>query len=290
MESPYVRLVEHWLVTNETAINEPYGLYLCQPDVAVVQIGSRITEAIFDKAIGALGRLGFVRWDAESRFVWVVNQAAHQLLENWQPMKTNDWRVLAARKWYAACQTNPFLGPFFDMYGPYLHLEQRREGKPLQRGFEAPRSTSVPALDLDLSGEGGVGGETAESIALKRRADVDIGLRTEFEAWWAICPVKVGKGAAWEEYQRQRPPFEQLMATTRAYLESEEWAPKSDGERAIPHPRTFLHQRRWEDTPTRLRPRAAGPTQGDDWRDACPHTPQCSTPRRCELRRMKEAG
>lgn len=291
-ESPYVRLVEHWLMFNETAIAEPYGLYLCQPDVAAIQIGSRITEPMFLKSLGDLARLGFVRWDDKSRFVWVIKGAGHQLLENWTPLKAGDWRIVAARRWYAACPDNPFLGPFFDLYAKYLGLEQRRESVRSQGAFEAPISTS----GFDLVGEeGGVGGETPRP-SIKAESDFRIIdranelLEAGFAEWWEIYPVKVGKGATKRLYFELKPPQDRLMATTRAYIESEEWAPKSDGKAAIPHPRTFLYQGRWEDTPTPLRSRARGPRQGDDWREACPHQPKCQTPRLCEARQMKAAA
>lgn len=335
--SAHVRLVQIWLITNEPAIREPYGLYHVEMDVAVVQIGSGVSEELFLDGLSVLCDLGFCRWDARSRFVWVVNMAAEQLLENWQPLKAAgerpDWRVVGARRWYATCRDNPFLGPFYDLYAPYLGLEVRRQAvrlpppKAPSEGASKPRTSTDQ--DPDLAREGGVGGEQPVNLmnalrtALERVDDPGL-RRRRFEEWWAIYPVQAGKGAAWEEYERRRPPHDRLMATTRAYLESEEWAERDDGRRAIPNPKTFLHEGRWDDTPRPLAKRRAKVgtndyyAQGDArlawqrecarlghqpaceseeactalataWRAACLHTPRCERKIECETRRMNEA-
>lgn len=73
-------------------------------------------------------------------------------------------------------------------------------------------------------------------------------LRARFERFWASYPRKVGKDGAWAVFQRLRPDD----ALTEAMIEAVERARGSrqwlkDGGQFIPHPRTWLHQGRWQD-------------------------------------------
>lgn len=263
-------------MTNEWAVIDPYGLYHCDLDVAVMQIGHKfISSAVVDAAIVTLSDLGFCSYDPNTRFMWVKQQANHQLLEGqWRALKEKDWKVQSAIKWYARLPDNPFLGPFFDLYGAYLRIpaDERRQyssrrpaegaSKPHASGASKPQDQDQRS---DLFGErGGVGeGEPHIELARGRRAGKTrpslsgqplardfTGMQSEFDTWWRLYPKKVGKGDAWSAYLKLAPPFEQLMATTQAYIDSEEWKEREDGSAAIPHPSTFLNGRRWEDTPT----------------------------------------
>lgn len=74
-----------------------------------------------------------------------------------------------------------------------------------------------------------------------------------FLAFWDLYPRKVGKRPAWAEWQKAFPTEgadknEGMDAAAEALhrdKESAQW----QKEEFIPHPRTWLHQRRWEDTP-----------------------------------------
>jgi len=68
----------------------------------------------------------------------------------------------------------------------------------------------------------------------------------EFELWWKSLPKKVGKGAAWDAFQKIRPPKPDLVTLLAAVFiqrESDTWK-----RGYVPNPETWLHQRRWEDS------------------------------------------
>lgn len=69
----------------------------------------------------------------------------------------------------------------------------------------------------------------------------------EFLEFWEIYPKKIGKGKAFEEYERikQMPDNKILIEKVKIYKETRSW--KKDNGQFIPHPATWLHQRRWED-------------------------------------------
>ena len=69
-----------------------------------------------------------------------------------------------------------------------------------------------------------------------------------FLTFWNAYPRKVGKGAAWRAWQQSKailPPMEALLTAVQAQAASEQW--QKDGGQYIPHPATWLRQRRWED-------------------------------------------
>jgi hypothetical protein len=71
-----------------------------------------------------------------------------------------------------------------------------------------------------------------------------------FERFWACYPRKVGKGAALDEWRKLKPDAalsEMIAAAVEAQKVAPQW--QKDGGQFVPHPRTWLHQRRWEDQP-----------------------------------------
>lgn len=71
---------------------------------------------------------------------------------------------------------------------------------------------------------------------------------SDFLAFWGAYPRKVGKGAAWKSFMRVRPDSQLLDAMLKAIRQqkgSQAWT--RDGGQYIPHPSTWLNQRRWED-------------------------------------------
>jgi hypothetical protein len=72
----------------------------------------------------------------------------------------------------------------------------------------------------------------------------------EFEKFWTVYPRKIGKGKAWESWLRINPPLElqfKMYDAIRLQTLSAQW--QKDGGQFIPHPSTWINQRRWEDTP-----------------------------------------
>jgi uncharacterized protein YdaU (DUF1376 family) len=91
--------------------------------------------------------------------------------------------------------------------------------------------------------------------------------RDRFERWWDGYPRKVGKDAAWREWLH-RSPDDDLTAVMITAVEqqraSEQWL--RDGGQFIPHPRTWLHQGRWQDEPVSSH---SSQPSAVDWWDEC---------------------
>ena len=104
-----------------------------------------------------------------------------------------------------------------------------------------------------------------------------------FEQFWGQYPRKVGKVAAravWHKLKPSKELQDRIVASVVLYARSEQW--QRDGGSFIPHPRTYLNGRRWEDE---IKPLAAviqAPSTADPWHWAdCPHEPKCGSPRTC---------
>lgn len=269
-----VRTLQHWLTENESAVVEPYGLYQLQLDLAVLQIGAQlVSREQLEQALGILEQLEYCQYDDDSEWIWIRELAANQVLESYQPLKDKDWRIRAAQKFYDGLPDIPQLGPFFDHYVDLLRLTGRRDGqarkkaRPLKGAStgasEAPVQAPKSPYPLGTYPQGDLleeeGTEPREALALVPRQPAQLdATMAAFYAWWEMYPVKVGKGKARDTWLKLKPPVAQIMDTTRAYLDSVEWAPKSDGRAAIPYPTTFLNARSWEDTPTPLSGRGGG--------------------------------
>ena len=69
----------------------------------------------------------------------------------------------------------------------------------------------------------------------------------DFELFWDAYPRKVGKGAAHKAWEaaKDRPNINSLIDIINKNEATEQW--KSDGGKFIPHPSTWLNQKRWDD-------------------------------------------
>lgn len=98
-------------------------------------------------------------------------------------------------------------------------------------------------------------------------------LRARFDVFWQAYPKKVGKDAALKEWLKRSPDAELLevmLATLAAQRASAQW--RKDGGEFIPHPRTWLHQGRWQDE---VRQASERPS----W--VCPHVDRCQNRDMC---------
>lgn len=69
-----------------------------------------------------------------------------------------------------------------------------------------------------------------------------------FAAFWEIYPRKVGKDAARKAFEKISPDDALLLTISSAlerHKQSKQWT--TDGGQFIPHPSTWLNQKRWED-------------------------------------------
>ena len=67
----------------------------------------------------------------------------------------------------------------------------------------------------------------------------------DFETFWKAYPKRIGKGAAYKAWLKAKPVLAVVLQALSWQKETDQWA-KDDGQ-FIPHPSTYLNQRRWED-------------------------------------------
>lgn len=81
----------------------------------------------------------------------------------------------------------------------------------------------------------------------RRAARVTESYSADFLAFWDAYPRRVGKGAAWKVWKRERIALAPVLKALSWQVRSEAWT--KDAGAFIPHPATYLNQRRWEDEP-----------------------------------------
>lgn len=75
----------------------------------------------------------------------------------------------------------------------------------------------------------------------------EVGYSKEFESFWEIYPEKVGKGKAYDSWKKlSTVEKEQSVLQIKLQVENNHFRNKS-GIDYIPHPTTWLNQKRWED-------------------------------------------
>ena len=95
------------------------------------------------------------------------------------------------------------------------------------------------------------------------------GYSEEFETFWKLYPRKIGKQAAWKVWQRQINKSDLLATLTADTINDALRRQVEAGHLGtiiayVPHPRTWLHQGRWEDEIEQRHSKAgyAAPTKG----------------------------
>jgi len=112
----------------------------------------------------------------------------------------------------------------------------------LQRFGETPKASDPDDLALATA--------SATVTAKEHTAQASPSLRDEwFNDFWKEYPRKVGKPAAQRAWKKTPPrtPYDNIMAGLKRWKQTEQW--QKEGGKFIPHPATFLNQRRWEDDP-----------------------------------------
>ena len=66
-----------------------------------------------------------------------------------------------------------------------------------------------------------------------------------FPEFWSNYPKKVGKGAAEKSWKKHKPDLAVVLEALEKQKNSDQWV--RDGGQFIPHPATWLNQKRWED-------------------------------------------
>jgi hypothetical protein len=73
-------------------------------------------------------------------------------------------------------------------------------------------------------------------------------IEEKFKAFWKAYPRNVGKGAAEKAFAKIKPSdklLETMLNAIETQKKSADW--QRDGGQYIPHPSTWLNQKRWED-------------------------------------------
>lgn len=107
-------------------------------------------------------------------------------------------------------------------------------------------------------------------------------LRARFERFWSEYPRKTAKDAAWKEWLKRSPSddlAQRMIEAVRQQRASAQWL--KDGGQFIPHPRTWLHQGRWQDEPDT----PIAKPQKPDWYG---HFPHCRNEAACAQRFLSE--
>lgn len=122
---------------------------------------------------------------------------------------------------------------------------------------------------------------TRETANGKRLTANGSGVLERFEKFWAEYPKKVGKDAARKEWLQRSPDAaltDVMIAKVRTQRASAQW--RDDDGKFIPHPRTWLHQGRWQDEVEVAPPEPPAPRTV--W--VCDHVERCAHQRMCEVK------
>ena len=114
-----------------------------------------------------------------------------------------------------------------------------------------------------------------------------------FEEFWAFYPRRVGKGKALKEWTTLSPDLDLRQAILTA-LDVQKRCPQwvKDGGQFIPHPATWLHQKRWEDELAVITgPVLVGGRSDLSWMDECRelHDGECGSHYKHDLRAKLDA-
>ena len=82
--------------------------------------------------------------------------------------------------------------------------------------------------------------------------EVEVSGRVEFAKFWSAYPRKTAKGEAYQAWLKANPPLDAVLKSLDWQRGCEDWT--KGGGQFIPHPSTYLHQRRWEDERTTTTP------------------------------------
>lgn len=132
-----------------------------------------------------------------------------------------------------------------DIYKTTVYTEQKKQLMIKKNmAYTLDETQGKPLLQLrrrhvdvgkDRIGEGSVGKERSGGFVYPE----------DFLKFWDGCPLKIGKGAAWASWKRMRPPVPEVFVALEKQARSLQW--RREGGRFVPHPATWLNQRRWED-------------------------------------------
>jgi len=77
------------------------------------------------------------------------------------------------------------------------------------------------------------------------RNEKDLNSKSWFSIFWEEYPKKVGKGSAEKAWEKLKPDLAVVLASLKEQKQSRQWTENAG--QYIPHPTTWLNQKRWED-------------------------------------------
>lgn len=231
------QVLGHYLFTSPAA--SIYGLYRLPLPTLIAHTGIHTTEEA-RAILLAMARQRYAFYDAATEWVWIVTMAMRQLRITEQTPIT-DLRVQGAQRWYADLPANPFLGPFYGLYGRRLRLAAKREGPP----WTPP---------------GPMSDEERRALFLLAPPDRTPLRGTKlaeqcFDEWWRHYPKRVGKLKALRAWLKIRPLPDaaftsHAIAAAQQQAATPEWL--KEGGAFIPYPATWLNAGRWMDEPIEM--------------------------------------
>lgn len=90
----------------------------------------------------------------------------------------------------------------------------------------------------------------ADDVTIEPTDETEYAYDPLFLKFWPLYPKRVGKGAAYRAWKKIKPaPSQKLFDKIRLKLDVQRETPdwKKENGKYIPHPATYLNQRRWED-------------------------------------------
>jgi hypothetical protein len=155
----------------------------------------------------------------------------------WEP-ETGGFRVHDYLKWNDSREKVLFeRGKARDRVERWRNRHGNAVGNAVTNGIQNAFETVLHTTSTTTSTEGSIDQEPSTQ-------------RVRFERFWDAYPRKTAKKAAWAEWQRIKPApddsfTERAIEAIQQHIRSAQW--RKDGGQYIPHPKTWLHQGRWED-------------------------------------------
>ncbi len=130
----------------------------------------------------------------------------------------------------------------------YINSQKEKGIKSAQKRWGDRITPVITTVTKRLQPEGNPSSSISSSIS-KDKKNKDIYSEC-FLNFWDSYPKKIGKGKAWEEWEKISPaPSDvlllEMLNKIKSFKQTQQW--RKDGGQFIPLPSTWLHQKRWED-------------------------------------------
>lgn len=150
------------------------------------------------------------------------------------PLK-GDVGVADVARWIAALASKGLVDLYEVEGKPYVAVRKWQERRRSHPKYPQP-SAGTPVVEL----------QTIKALpSPKRAAPRPAPQQDEFTAFWRAYPRKEKKPDAMKAWLQESPPLDAVIADVERRRSTPDWL--KDGGKFIPHPATYLRQRRWED-------------------------------------------